>query len=170
MYVPCTDVYIHVCTYLWCLTRGVMVKTCMYIAYTCTYGVLHVHTLYIVPHIVCTYHYSICHCALACTVFDIGMFYAIVQESTIVYIQGHTSYKLPKNGLARWSAFGRQRVVGRMLGPMADADLVCLNLNRHGTRQQPVSAYRPAGRANKKAAAKRIYQCTYSVQQCLYMS
>ncbi len=27
--------------------------------------------------------------------------------------------------------------------------LVCLNLNRRDTRQQPVLAYRPAGRANK---------------------
>ena len=35
--------------------------------------------------------------------------------------------------------------------------LVCLNLNRRETRQQPVPAYRPASRANKKAAAKRIY-------------
>ncbi len=49
--------------------------------------------------------------------------------------------------------------------------LVCLNLNRHDTRQQPVPAYRPASRVNKKAAAKRIYQCMYTVQQleCLYI-
>jgi hypothetical protein len=24
MYVQCTDVYIHICTYLWCLTQGVI--------------------------------------------------------------------------------------------------------------------------------------------------
>ena len=35
--------------------------------------------------------------------------------------------------------------------------LVCLNLNRHETRQQPVPAYRPASRTNQKAAAKGIY-------------
>ena len=34
--------------------------------------------------------------------------------------------------------------------------IVCLNLNRSDTRQQPVPAYRPAGRANRKAAAKKI--------------
>ncbi len=58
--------------------------------------------------------------------------------------------------------------------PKADK-LVCsnlnrhLNLNRHDTRwQQPIPAYRPASLANQKAAAKRIYQCTYTAQQCLY--
>ena len=49
--------------------------------------------------------------------------------------------------------------------------LLYLNLNGRDTRQQPVPAYRPASRANQKAAAKRmIYQCTYPVQQCLYIS
>ncbi len=24
VYVPCTDVYVHICTYLWCLTQGVI--------------------------------------------------------------------------------------------------------------------------------------------------
>ena len=48
--------------------------------------------------------------------------------------------------------------------------LVCLNLNRRDTRQQPVPASRPASRANQKAGSKRIYQCTYPVQQCLYIS
>jgi hypothetical protein len=40
-------------------------------------------------------------------------------------------------------------------------------------RQQPVSAYRPAGgRANQKAAAKleMRYQCTYTVQWCICIS
>ncbi len=51
-----------------------------------------------------------------------------------------------------------------------------LNPNRHDTwsdtRQQPVPACTPASRVNKKAAAKRIYQCMYTVQQleCLYIS
>ena len=48
--------------------------------------------------------------------------------------------------------------------------LVSLNLNRHDTRQQPAPAYRPASRANQKAASKRTYQCTYTFQQCLYIS
>jgi hypothetical protein len=51
--------------------------------------------------------------------------------------------------------------------------LVCLNLIRHDTGQQPVPAYRPANQANKKAAASCTYQvqqCTYPVQQCLYIS
>ena len=58
--------------------------------------------------------------------------------------------------------------------------LVCLNLIGHDTGQQPVPAYRPANRANKKAAASCTYQvqqctypvqqCTYPVQQCLYIS
>jgi hypothetical protein len=48
--------------------------------------------------------------------------------------------------------------------------LVCLNLNRRDTRQQPVPAYRSANRANKKAASERIYHCVYPVQQCLYIS
>ena len=46
--------------------------------------------------------------------------------------------------------------------------LVCLNLNRCDTRQQPVPANRPASRANQKAAAERIYQCTYTVERCMY--
>jgi len=46
--------------------------------------------------------------------------------------------------------------------------LVCLNLNRCDTRQQPVPANRPASRTNKKAAAERIYQCTYTVERCMY--
>ena len=50
--------------------------------------------------------------------------------------------------------------------------LVCLNLNRRDTWQQPlaVPAYRPASRANQKAAPKRIHQCTYTFQWCLYIS
>ncbi len=40
---------------------------------------------------------------LACTSFDKGTYYAIVQESAIVYIQGYSLYILTKNGLARWS-------------------------------------------------------------------
>jgi hypothetical protein len=47
--------------------------------------------------------------------------------------------------------------------------LVCLNLKRCDTWQQPDPAYRPASRANKKAADKRIHQYTYNVQQCLYI-
>ncbi len=47
--------------------------------------------------------------------------------------------------------------------------LVCLNLNRHDTWQQPVPAYKPAILANQKAAVKRIYQYTYLVQRCLYI-
>ncbi len=35
--------------------------------------------------------------------------------------------------------------------------LVCLNLNRCDTWQQPDPAYRPASRANKKAAPRRIH-------------
>ena len=42
---------------------------------------------------------------LACTAFEIGMYYAIVQESLILYRQGSYRYIPPKNGLARWSAF-----------------------------------------------------------------
>jgi hypothetical protein len=52
-----------------------------------------------VPHIVCIYSYGICHCILACTAFDIAMYYAIVQESTIVYKQGYTSDIPPKNAV-----------------------------------------------------------------------
>ncbi len=48
--------------------------------------------------------------------------------------------------------------------------LVCLNLNRRDTRQQPVPAYSPANRADRKAASKRIYHCVYRVQQCVYIS
>ncbi len=48
--------------------------------------------------------------------------------------------------------------------------LVCLNLNRRDTRQQPVQAYRPASQVNQKAAAKAVYQCTYPVQWGLYIS
>ncbi len=65
---------------------------------------LYIHCTW-VPHIVCIYHYCICHCVLACTAFDMGMYYAIIQESIIVYIQGYTLYVLPKNGLARVVAF-----------------------------------------------------------------
>ncbi len=36
----------------------------------------------------------------------------------------------------------------------ADAKLVCLNLNRSNTWQQPDPAYRPASRAKKKAGPK----------------
>jgi hypothetical protein len=39
--------------------------------------------------------------------------------------------------------------------------LVCLNLNRCDTWQQPDP--------NQKAAPKGIHQCTYTVQQCLYI-
>ena len=46
--------------------------------------------------------------------------------------------------------------------------LVCLNLNRCDTRQQPVPANRPASQANQKAAAERIYQCTYTVELGMY--
>ena len=49
-------------------------------------------------------------------------------------------------------------------------EIVCLNLNRRDTLQQPVATYRPASRANQKAETKRIHQCTYTVQQCLYIS
>ncbi len=57
---------------------------------------IHVYMLYIhcmwVPHIVCIYHYSICHsdCILACTTFVIGMYYAIVLESPTLYRQEYT--------------------------------------------------------------------------------
>ena len=67
-----------------------LVKTCKYMAYTCTNSVysiyMYIHCTWL-PHILCMYHYSICHCVFACTAFDIGMYNAIVQESTIVYIQ-----------------------------------------------------------------------------------
>ena len=72
MYVHCIYVYIQ----------------CIYMYIRCTW----------VPHIVCIYHYCVCYCILACTAFDIGIYNAIVQESTIVYIQGYTSYIHPKNG------------------------------------------------------------------------
>ncbi len=49
-------------------------------------------------------------------------------------------------------------------------EIVCMNLNRRDTLQQPVATYRPACRANQKAETKRIHQCTYTVQQCLYIS
>jgi hypothetical protein len=74
-----------------------LVKTCMYIAYTCfSVHVLVCIYMYIhctwVPHIVCIYHCCICHCMFACAVFGIGIYYAIIQKSTIVYKQGRTSY------------------------------------------------------------------------------
>ncbi len=47
-----------------------------------------------VPRIVCIYHYCICHCILSCTAFDVGMYNAIIQESTILYISVYTS-KMP---------------------------------------------------------------------------
>jgi hypothetical protein len=47
--------------------------------------------------------------------------------------------------------------------------LVCLNFRRD-TWQQQDHAYRPACRANQKAAPKRVHQCTYTVRQCLYNS
>ena len=47
---------------------------------------------------------------------------------------------------------------------------VCLNLNRLDTWQQPVPAYRPASRVNQKAETKRVQQCTYTAQGCLYIS
>ncbi len=68
----------------------------MYVLYIYMY----IHCTWI-PHSVCIYHYGICHWVLSCTAFDIGMFYAIMQESTIVYKQGftyYTSYIPPKNG------------------------------------------------------------------------
>ncbi len=67
---------------------------------------------------------------------------------------------------------GRQEgVVERLQGPgLMPIKLVCLNLNSRDTRQQPVPASRPASQANQKAGSKRIYQCTYPVQQCLYIS
>ncbi len=33
-----------------------------------------------------------------CTAFAIGMYHAVVEESTIVYLQGYTSYIPPQNG------------------------------------------------------------------------
>ena len=75
----------------------------------------------------------------------------------------------PERGLGQ--AGGRGFWKGWQAIRLMPIKLVCLNLNRRETRQQPVPAYRPASRANQKAAAKRmIYQCTYPVQQCLYIS
>jgi hypothetical protein len=46
----------------------------------------------------------ICHCILACTAFDLGMDYAIIQQSTIVYKQGYTSYT-PASGTSIETVF-----------------------------------------------------------------
>ena len=75
-------------------------------------------------------------------------------------------YRLQALSGRRGHGLLRRRLLRLML-----IKLLYLNLNGRNTRQQPVPAYRPASRANQKAAAKRmIYQCTYPVQQCLYIS
>ncbi len=81
-------------------------QTCMQCIYIqCIY--MYMHCTW-VQHIVCIYHYCICHCILACTAFDTCI-YVIIQESTIVYKldsvkQGCTSYIPPKNGCwENWS-------------------------------------------------------------------
>ena len=67
---------------------GQLVKTCMYNIEHCIDMYIRCIDMYIrctwVPRIVCMYHYGICHCVLACTTFEIGMYYAIVQESLIL--------------------------------------------------------------------------------------
>ena len=71
---------------------------CIYVYIQCIYiMMMYIHCTW-VPHIVCIYHYCVCHCMLACTTFDIGIYNAIIQESTLVYIQGYTSYIPPKDG------------------------------------------------------------------------
>jgi hypothetical protein len=66
------------------------VETCTYCVYTCTYTVHGYHILYAYTTMVYATAY--------CTAFAIAMYYAIVQESTIVYKEGYTSYIPPKNG------------------------------------------------------------------------
>ena len=63
----------------------------------------------------------------------------------------------PERGLGQ--AGGRGFWKGWQAIRLMPIKLVCLNLNRRETRQQPVPAYRdrPASQKNKKAAAKRMY-------------
>jgi hypothetical protein len=42
--------------------------------------------------------YGICHCCLICTALVIGMFYAIVQELVILYIEVSDCDRPPRNG------------------------------------------------------------------------
>ena len=61
----------HACHQLHCIYMYIQ---CIYMYIRCTW----------VPRIVCMYHYGICQCVLACTAFEIGMYYAIVQELLIL--------------------------------------------------------------------------------------
>jgi hypothetical protein len=65
---------------------------CIYLYIQCMY--MYIHCTW-VPRMI--YHYCVCHCILACTSYNIGIYNAIIQESTIVYTQGYTPYIPPKN-------------------------------------------------------------------------
>ena len=70
---------------------------------------IHGHTLYIHVHTLYTgttlYHHNIWHQELVCTALVIGMYYAIVQESAILYIHVSERYIPLKTGFARVVAF-----------------------------------------------------------------
>ena len=66
---------------------------------------IHRHTLYIHVYTLYTgttlYHHDIWHQELVCTALVIGMYYAIVQESAILYIHVSERYIPLKTGFAR---------------------------------------------------------------------
>jgi hypothetical protein len=80
---------------------------------------------------------------------------------------GRSLHQPPEERGRQGAGFQKRCWQGLRLIPIK---LVCLNLIRHDTGQQPVPAYRPAYRANKKAASCMypVQQCTYTVQQCTY--
>jgi hypothetical protein len=143
----------------------------MYMFIQCIYMCIHCTW---VPHIKSIYPYGIYHCCLVCTALVIGMYYATVQElvtpaqAQLAPAAAGRLLQLLHLPPALSGRLGHGVLRGRLLRLML-IKLVCLNLNRCDTWQQPDPAYRPASRANKKAAPKGIHQCTYNIQQCLYI-
>ncbi len=96
----CIWLYTRVCTlYIHCIDLAVQL---MYLS-------VHVSSCFI-PRtwktILCyKYCLEVCHYVLACTALVIGMYYAIVQESDILCIQGSDRDIPLKNGLGRVVAF-----------------------------------------------------------------
>ena len=79
-----TGIYLLYTPSEWLLRQ--LIKTCTYIAYTCTYSV------YTCTYTVHGYHVLYAYIPLLCLPLHACIYNAIMQESTIVYIQGYTSY------------------------------------------------------------------------------
>jgi hypothetical protein len=107
----CTWVPHFVCIYHYCICN------CM-LSWLCTW-LYHVHTLYVHVHTVYTHVHTL-YIGIKCFMLEPlwyfpllsclyslheVLYYASVQESALMYMQGSYRSVLPKNGSGRWSAF-----------------------------------------------------------------